>query len=1111
MTALSEWLRRAGLEAYEGAFAESGVDLDVIPDLGEADLKEIGLSLGDRKRFLRAAAALRPAPMTGSGKPEQHVTPVAPARTAVPSSAAERRQLTVMLCDLVGSTALSAQLDPEDMRELIGLYHVAVTEAVTRFNGFVAKYMGDGVLVYFGYPQAHEGDPEQALRAGLAVVDAVARLTTVRRVQVRVGIATGLVVVGDFIGSGSSQEQAVVGEIPNIAARLQSIAKPDTVVVSGSTRELVWSLFEFADLGPQELKGIAGPQRVWQVLRETTIDIRFNASRSEETPFIGRAEELEILVRRWQQAKSGKGRVVLLSGEPGIGKSRLLLALMQAINSDRHFPIRYYCSPYHTSSALHPVIARLERSAGIQNNDTGEQRFAKLSSVLAPSHPSPQELAVIADLLSIPRISAVSEVEVSPKKRKEATLTALGRQLDALSQRRPVLMVWEDVQWIDPTSLELLSSIVERAHALPVLVVLTCRPEFTAPWTALAHSTIVHLNRLDPQNVADLVNTIAKERAMPPGLVQQIVARADGIPLFIEELTKTLIEDNVARERLAVPSSLQAALLSRLDRLGPAREIGQIGAAIGREFSYDLIATVAATPASELRSALTELEQAGLLHSRGELPWRTYVFKHALVQDAAYATLLRGRRQELHERIARAIERDHPEISQRQPEVIARHYTEAGQTDAAAAHWLRAGKRSAELSANSEAVEHLTRGLDILKSLPDTTQRQNRELEYLLALGPCLISITGGGAAAVGDAYVRARELARQVGSLDQKFTVTWNLWFVHEQRGELATSRDYANDSLAIAHEIGEPKALLQAHHAAWTTLFNLPQLTDCREHIRNGRALYDPAAHHSQAFAFADHDPGVCCGCHDATALWMLGYPDQALASVTEAVELASHLKHQPSLMIALAFACFVHESRGDFHQTESCATRLAEIGMQTRWSSVAGIMTASVRALATQDRTAAGEMRAHIDQLRASGTKLRMPYYLGLLVDIHRRFGDVNDGLATVDEAFAEMSRTGERRWESELHRQRGELLILSNANDTAPAETSIQKALHVARQQEAKSLELRAAASLGRLYRAQGHHTKARDLVVPIYSWFSEGFETADLKEVAALLLEAENRS
>ncbi len=1107
MSALSKWLWGAGLQVHERAFVESGIDLDVIPDLVEADLKEIGLSLGDRKRFLRAAAALGRTTATEPGKPEQRVEPVAPAGTAAPTAAAERRQLTIMFCDLVGSTALSAQLDPEDMRELIGLYHIAVRETVIRFNGFVAKYMGDGVLAYFGYPQAHEDDPAQALRAGLAVVDAVANLTTVRKVQVRVGIATGLAVVGDHIGSGSSQEQAVVGEVPNMAARLQSIAEPNTVVLSDSTRELVGSLFEFADLGPQELKGIAGSQPLWRVLRETTIDSRFNDSRSKETPFIGRAEELEIMLRRWQQAKSGKGRVVLLRGEPGIGKSRLVLALMQAINSDRHFQIRYYCSPHHTSSALHPVIARLEHSAHIQNSDTSEQSFAKLRVLLEPSRPSSQELSVIADLLSIPGINTVPAVEVSPKKRKEAMLAALCRQLDALSQRRPVLMVWEDVQWIDPTSRELLTSIVERVHASPVLVVLTCRPEFAAPWAPLSHCSFVHLSRLDPQNVADLVTTIAKARAIPPELVQQIVARADGIPLFIEELTKTLIEDKGAGEQIAVPSSLQATLLSQLDRLGPAREIGQIGAVIGREFSYDLIATVAATPAPELQSALGVLEQAGLLHSRGELPGRTYIFKHALVQDAAYATLLRGRRQELHERVARAIERDHSEIVQRQPEVVARHYTEAGQTDAAVAHWLRAGKRSAELSANSEAVEHLTKGLDILKSLPDTAERRNRELEYLLALGPCLISIKGGGAPEVGNAYVRAQELAREVGSLDQQFTATWNLWFVHEQRGELVASQGLANESLAIAREIGEPKALLQGHHAAWTTLFNLPQLADCREHTRNGGTLYDPVAHHSQAFAFGDHDPGVCCRCHDAIALWTLGYPDQAAVGVSEAVELARRLKHQPSLMIAFAFACFVHESRGDHGQTESYAAQLTEIGIQTRWAPVAAIMAARVRVIATQDRTAVEEMRAGVDQLRASRQQLRRPYYLSLLSDAHRRLGDVDDAVAAIDEAFGQMSKTGERRSESELHRLRGELLILSNAGDPAQAETELQRALQVAREQGAKSLELRAAASLGQHYVAQGHHPKAHELLAPIYSWFSEGFETADLKEAAALLSEA----
>ncbi len=1103
MSTLSEWLRLAGLESYERTFSESGVNLDVIPDLAEADLKELGLSLGDRKRFLKAAATLRPTALSGTEKPELPIALVASAKSPIP--AAERRQLTVMFCDLVGSTALSAQLDPEDLRDLIGLYHVTITETVTRFNGFVAKYMGDGVLVYFGYPKAYEDDPEQALRAGLAVVDAIASLATSKPVQVRIGIATGLAVVGDLIGSGSSQEQAVVGEIPNIAARLQGLAEPDTVVLSGSTRELVRSLFEFADLGLQELKGFVAPQHVWRVLGESTVDNRFKASGADETAFVGREEELEALMRRWQQAKGGKGRVALLSGEPGIGKSRLVLALTQAIKADDHFLIRYHCSPHYVSSPLHPLIARLERSAHIQKNDNSEQRLEKLKSVLSPSGPSPLEISLISDLLSSSGTSVNSEAQISPQKRKEMTLAALGRQLDALSHRKPVLWVWEDVQWIDPTSLELLSAIVERAHSLQVMVVLTCRPEFAAPWAALAHSTVIHLSRLDPQNVADLVNAIVKARALPNGILQQIMARADGIPLFIEELTKTLIEDKALRGQSVVPSSLQAALLSRLERLGSAREIGQIGAVIGREFSYDLIATVAALPEPELRSALTQLEQAGLLRSRGELPGRTYVFKHALVQDAAYATLLRGRRQELHDRTAQAIERNHPEISEREPEVVARHYTEAGQAEAAAEHWLRAGKRSAERSANSEAIEHLTRGLDVLKSLPDTPQRQIRELEYLLALGPCLISIKGGAALAVGETYDRARTLAREVGNLGHQFTATWGLWFVHEHRGELAASQGHANDTLALAREMAEPNALLQAHHAAWTTLFNLPKFSDCREHIRHGRALYDPAVHHSQSFAFGDHDPGVCCRVHDATSLWMLGYSDQAVIRVSEAVELASSLKHQPSLMIALAFACFVHEWRGDLRQTESYAARLSTIAVQTRWTPVAGIMSASAR-IEKQDRTAVTQIRACIDQLRATGQHMRRPYYLALLSDAHRRLGSLDEALVAIDEAFADVLITGERRWEAELHRLRGEILALSSNGDTTAAETLLKKALHVAREQEARSLELRAAASLARLYSAQGYRAKGQDLLAPVYGWFTEGLETRDLKEAGALLLE-----
>jgi class 3 adenylate cyclase len=767
---VAAWLRGLGLEQYAPAFRDNDVDGDVLPELTADDLISIGVtSVGHRRKLLPAIAALRAEPPTVAASATS--TPISP-----PTIDAERRQLTVMFCDLVGSTALSTRFDPEDLRELIGDYHRAVSEAVGRFDGFVAKYMGDGVLVYFGYPQAHEDDAERAVRAGLAVIGAVGQLPTRENLSVRLGIATGLAVVGDLIGAGAAQERGVVGETPNLAARLQALAMPNTLVVAEPTRRQIGGLFDLEDLGPQQLAGFGAPQRAWRVLGESGEVSRFEALRSGETPLVGREEEVELLVRRWQQAQSGEGRAVLISGEPGIGKSRLTAALSEQIGREPYTRLRYFCSPHHQDSALYPFIAQLERAAGFARDDTPAAKLDKFAALFEPAT-EPADIPLLAELISLPGGERFPPLDLSPQRKKEHTLAALLRQLEGLAWQQPVLMIFEDLHWIDPTSREFLDLVLARIDRLPVLLVGTFRPEFQPPWTGQSHVTVMSLNRLGRGDGAAMVERLAGNAALlPPDVIAEIVERTDGVPLFVEEMTKAVLEAGAERGReiaasvpsmgLGVPATLQASLMARLDRLGAAAKgVAQIGAAVGREFSYELAASVAELADEGLQDALRRLVDAGLVFQRGAPTAAQYLFKHALVQDAAYGTLLRRTRQQLHSRIVAALETLSPELMDTQPELFAQHYAEAGLVEKSVACWGHAGRKSAARSAMAEAAAQFQRGLDQLALLPESPERQRQELEFWNVLGAALLVVKGYAAPETGRAYARALELWEQLGS----------------------------------------------------------------------------------------------------------------------------------------------------------------------------------------------------------------------------------------------------------------------------------------------------------------------------------------------------------
>ena len=1107
------WLRSLGLGKYEAAFRENDIDETVLPSLTHETLKELGVaSVGHRVKLLDAIAALRNDTSVKAPSVDAATTSSAP--SLQPEDRAERRQVTVMFSDLVGSTALSARMDPEDLREIISAYQKCVAETVQRFGGFVAKYMGDGVLIYFGYPQAHGDDAERAVRAGLELVAAVGALKTHAPLQTRVGIATGLVVVGDLIGSGASQEQAIVGETPNLAARLQGVADPNGVVIAESTRKLVGNLFELEDLGPKDLKGITGPVRAWAALRASSSEGRFEAMHATElTDLVGREEELELLLRRWSKAKTGEGQLVLLSGEPGIGKSRLTAALLQRLADQSHTRLRYFCSPQHTDSAFYPIISQMERAAGLAHDDTAQAKLDKLDAVLAQSFTSRQDAALFAEMLSLPEDGRYPTIELTPQQQRQKTLEALTAHVEALSRSNPVLMIFEDVHWIDPTSLEALGRAVDRIRTLGVLLIVTHRPEFEAPWIGRPDVTALTLNRLGEREIASMIESVAGNQPLPASIRQDIIERTDGIPLFAEEITKAVIEaggegaleravGSIPSSSVAVPASLHASLMARLDRLGAAKEVAQIAAVIGREFSHSLLTAVAHFSDAELRAALDALIRSGLFFCQGLPPDATYLFKHALVQDAAYGTLLRTKRIELHARIARVLDQQFLEIKENNPEVLARHYTEGGLAPQAIDYWQRAGNRAAKRSANQEAVAHFRRGRELLDTLPDKAAFAEQELQLLIALGPALMTTKTSSAPEIGGVYARAGELARQTGRLADLFPTVWGAWLVAFASGDFAATKRLVDELFSIASSTKEIAFTLQAHHAAWPTMWVTGFLAEARQHIASGLAFYRRDAHSEQAFQYGGHDPSVCGHTTEALIATAMGYPTHGAQQMEEALRVARELDHIPTLIHGLWCAAELYQIRREPQKVEEFANLvlplLAEHGSAVG-SANATMLRGWAQVLRGQAKEGIGSLREGLASWRATGSKFQATYRLARAGEAHLLAGEIDLGLQLVGEAI---NNTGDNWLLPEVHRVRGEFLLRSGRD--SDVEECFGRALKAARAQSARLLELRAAMSLARLWRNQGKPQQARELLAPVYGWFTEGFDTLDLKDAKALL-------
>lgn len=1109
---LAGWLDQVGLSKLEPVFRDNSIDLDIVRSLTDADLKELGLALGDRKRVMAAIAAMDKLPPRASSPSG----PVPQAR-----GEAERRQLTVMFVDLVGSTELSRQLDPEELREVILGYQNTVAGEIGRFDGHVAKFMGDGVLAYFGWPQGHEDDAERSVRAALAIAGAVCRLATPagEPLSARIGIATGLVVVGDLIGEGAAQEHAVVGETPNLAARLQALAEPGSVVIAPGTRALVGGHFELADLGAHSLKGYADPVRAWRVVREGSAESRFEAMHGGTlTPLIGREHELGMLLERFERARDGEGQVVLLSGQPGIGKSRAVSTLRERLVGEDCLALSHFCSPFHTNSALHPIIGLLERAAGFERDEPAADRCAKLENLLTRGDMDVGESAsLLASLLSIAAVDRYPPLDLTPEVQKQRTLKLLLDYLTSLAARQPLLAVYEDVHWSDPSTLELLGQLIERAERLPILVIITFRPEFIPPWPGHSHIAALPLAHLARRQGAAMIAAVAGGKTLPAEVLDQIVARTDGVPLFVEELTRTLLESGLLQDRgnnfvlngplssLAIPTTLHDLLLARLDRLGPARETAQLAAALGREFPHELLAAVSPLGDTELRAALARIVDAGLVFSRGSPPDATYTFKHALVRDAAYAGLLKSRRLQIHSRIAEVLKDRFSEQVATAPEVLAHHYGEAGLTELAIASWERAGTHALERSACIEAVAHYRAGLAWLERLPQD-RRYEPELSLQIGLGSALSSIKGYADLETGAVYQRARQLCLKIDDPRRLFPVLYGLWNFENVGGRHENAKSIAEDLVALAEQHGDSGPIIAGYSALGTTLTFMGAWPQAHASFEKCTALYDVEKHASMWLEYTE-DPCVAAYTVDTLCLWHLGYPECAAVSIDRADLLAKRLGHANSIAfpayIRLTLQLLLGNTEAASLAGEASLAHAKAHGLAF-WESFSTIYLGSARSRRGETADGIANILAGSDMARATGADVFLSWHQGVLAEAYLAVRRYDEARQAADEGIATAAHQKEGVWLAGLHRTRALVELQRDDPDVEQGEEWLVRSLDVARSQGSKSMELRVATDLAQLWSASGRTTEARELLGPIRDWFEEGFDTEDYKNASSLL-------
>jgi class 3 adenylate cyclase len=1125
MRQVADWLHERGFGRYAAAFADNDIDFEALALLGESDLERLGVSLGHRKKLLKALAGLN-----GNGQLEVEgplrgpvEQPARPLVVAIEprTDLGERRQITVLFCDMVGSTELTARLDPELVGGIMRRYEDACAAALTRFEGYVFERRGDGVVAFFGYPFAHEGEAERAVRAGLEIIGAVGNLgvTDAGRLQVRVGIATGLVVVSQT----ESGERLAAGDAMNLAARLQALAQPDSIAIADRTHQLAGGCAEYEDIGLHALKGIPQPVRVWQVLGLSEASSRFDAAtRSGLTPLVGRELEIALLLERWQRAQEGEGEVVLLSGEPGIGKSRVLRALRERLSDQGAITLQYQCSPYHVNTAFYPFADHLERVLRLRRDESADAKLDKLESLVVAQNGRPlQDARLLAPVLGINAEDRHGLLAMEPQRQKDETIRAIVDLLEVVCRRQPALMLFEDVHWADATSIEVLEQLLDRVARAPLLVVITCRPEFQSPWGSRLHLTAMTVTRLSRAQSATLVSRVAGGKALPPDLANQIIAKTEGVPLFLEEITKAVLESETlhdageryeysrAGQSVKVPDTLRDSLMARLDRLGKVKEIAQIGAALGREFNYELLSAVAQTPKSEIDVALKRLAAAGLVSCRGLPPDAVYVFKHAMVQDVAYDSLLKSKRQELHGRIAHAIQKRFPDAEESEPELLAYHYSAAGMTEAAIPHWRRAGELALRVMALNEAIAHLQKGLDLIASVPPSTRRDVEELNLRTLLGAAWMARSGWAAPEVGAALRPALPLIASTGHDQSRLPVLYGLWINVLTQGRIAESLQWVDEMLDAAAVTQDPCLTISAHRAAMTSQYCLGNFVEARRHGDVVASLYD-VERHWHLVILLNNDPLTAQGNFAADYLWALGYPDEAVRVSVAKDEHARRRGHPFDLAQALTTGSRAFIYRVEPEQILVRAEEAERIGREHRLPFVFEVLVQLFKSLAW---LRAGHVSEGVVQLRESisnwsshGAYIWTPYLRSCLAEGLALSGDEAGGLRLLTECIVQIERPGweERSHLAEVLRLKG--WMLGRLGRWDQAESTLLASIDVARAQQAKSWELRTSTTLAQLLIDRGDRGAARDLLAPIYGWFTEGFDTHDLKQARRLLEE-----
>jgi len=1117
VSGIREWLERVGLAKYAAVFAEHEITLEVLPDLTESDIDRLGLPTGPRRRLMIAVQALAAA--SRAQRPMRSAD--TPAEQAGISYDAERRQLTVMFCDLVGSTERAERLDPEELRELMRAYRKACDEVVARYEGHVAQYLGDALMAYFGWPRAHEDDAERSVRAGLEIVHAVKAVHATPQLAVRIGVATGTVVVGAVSRADDAEAKLAWGDTPNLAARLQALAGPDEVVIAPSTRRLVGAAFQLSDLGLHSLKGLAQPVRAWRARPMHRPLGRFEAAHEGValTPLVGREEEVALLLRGWARTRDGEGQVVLVGGEPGVGKSRLTQVLRAHIAAEPHSALVYQCSTYHRNSALYPFTEELEFAAGFAREDTPEQKLDKMEAWLAGTPEQRAEAApLIAALLSLPT-ERYAALGLSPQKQKEETLEALVGQLEVLSRDRPILMVFEDAQWIDPTSQEALNVLVPRLQAQRVMLVITYRPEYTPHWAEQPHVTVLGVSRLGRRQGAELVAEVTERRPLPAEVLRQILARTDGVPLFVEELTKSVLESGLLHDdgekyrlqrplpTLAIPTSLRDSLLARLDRLAPVKYVIQIGACIGRQFPYELLARVSALPEEQLDEALCKLTDAGLVYSRGKAPQATYTFKHALVQDAAYDSMLKSKRQHLHAQLAQVLEQDFADRVANEPELLAHHYTQAANPDAAIPWWREAGKLAAKRDALQEAVAHFQKGLALIEQQPPSRERDKIELSIREPLNGAWIGWRGWPASEVNVNATAILQLAKHQRTPESMLMGLYGVWISTLTQGRVADALGWAERLLAEGNKTGDLDLQILGHTATMISHFYLGELLAAREHGDRGLALYDPGRA-DRWMQLTGHDTRTVCLGWSAHWTWMLGYPDQAVQISNEKDAHARGLGHAFNLGYALTVGAYPFDYRCE---PEQLVERVGEADRLARRQSIPilyQVMVPQVEGLARLRNRHLPEsillLRQGIENWNKLGGHTRVPYLKSALAEALALQGDLDAALEVIGESLQQIERPGwqERSHLAEVLRLKGWMLMKRGSHEEADA--VLRASIDWARQQQAKSWELRTSTTLAQLLLERGQRDRAREALAPIYNWFTEGLDTHDLRAARALL-------